>query len=48
MLAVSALGTTFAEARARAYDAAHLIEFKAKHARTDIALRAELAERAET
>lgn len=47
VLAVSALGSTFAEARARAYDAAHLIEFEGKHARTDIALRAEIAERAE-
>jgi phosphoribosylamine---glycine ligase len=47
VLAVSALGATFADARTRAYDAARLVEFKAKHARTDIALRAELAERAE-
>jgi phosphoribosylamine---glycine ligase len=47
VLAVSAIGTTFGAARTRAYDAARLIEFKAKHARTDIALRAELTERAE-
>jgi phosphoribosylamine--glycine ligase len=48
VLAVSALGDTFAEARKRAYDAARLIEFRGKHVRTDIALRAERAERAES
>ena len=48
VLAVSALGGTFAEARARAYDAARLIEFEGVHARTDIALRAEIKERTES
>jgi phosphoribosylamine---glycine ligase len=47
VLAVSALGPTFADARARAYDAARVIEFDGVHARSDIALRAEIAERAE-
>ena len=41
VLAVNALGDTFAEARARAYRAADLIDFEGKHLRTDIALRAE-------
>jgi len=41
VLAVSALGKTFKEARARAYDAAGTIDFEGKHLRTDIAARAE-------
>ncbi len=45
VLAVSALGTTFAEARARAYDATDLIDFEGKHLRNDIGLRAERSER---
>lgn len=40
VLAVSALGTTFDEARARAYEAADLIRFEGKHLRRDIAERA--------
>ena len=47
VLAVSALGRTFAEARSRAYDAVRVIEFNGLHARTDIALRAEIVERAQ-
>ena len=45
VLAVSALGGTFAEARSRAYAAAAVIEFDGKHVRTDIGRRAEEAER---
>ena len=41
VLAVSALGATFADARSLAYKAANEIDFEGKHARTDIALRAE-------
>ena len=37
VLAVSGLGTTFAEARARTYDACSLISFEGMHYRTDIA-----------
>jgi phosphoribosylamine--glycine ligase len=44
VLAVSALGDGYAAARARAYEAASLIEFEGKHMRTDIAARAERAE----
>jgi phosphoribosylamine--glycine ligase len=40
VLAVSALGDGFADARARAYDAASKINFEGKHLRTDIAERA--------
>jgi phosphoribosylamine---glycine ligase len=40
VLAVSALGTDLAQARARAYDAVGSIDFKGKQFRTDIALRA--------
>lgn len=43
VLALSATGAGFAEARRRAYDAAGLIDFPGKHFRTDIALRAEAA-----
>lgn len=43
VLAVSALGTDFADARTRAYQAADLIQFEGKHLRTDIGLRAERA-----
>ena len=41
VLAVSATAPTFADARARAYEAAALIDFERKHMRSDIALRAE-------
>ena len=41
VLAVNALGDTFAAARSRAYDAAARIDFEGKHMRSDIALRAE-------
>ena len=44
VLAVNALGDTFAAARALAYRAAGLIDFEGKHLRTDIALRAEGSE----
>lgn len=44
VLAVSALGRTFKDARARAYAAAGDIHFDGKHIRSDIALRAERAE----
>ncbi|MGH2700185.1 MAG: phosphoribosylamine--glycine ligase [Actinomycetota bacterium] len=44
VLAVSALGDGYAAARALAYDAASRINFDGKHARNDIALRAEGAE----
>jgi phosphoribosylamine--glycine ligase len=43
VLAVSALGADFAEARRRAYEAAERIDFEGKQLRTDIALRAEQA-----
>lgn len=45
VLAVSALGSSFAEARSRAYEAAGAISFPSKYERTDIAARAENAER---
>jgi phosphoribosylamine--glycine ligase len=45
VLAVSALGEGFGDARTRAYDAASRIEFEGKHLRTDIAERAEQSER---
>ena len=45
VLAVSALGQSFAEARARAYEAVSFIDFERKHVRTDIGLRAQEAER---
>ncbi|MEA2452050.1 MAG: phosphoribosylamine---glycine ligase, partial [Actinomycetota bacterium] len=45
VLAVSALGSSFQVARSRAYDAVSKIHFQGRHARTDIAVRAELAER---
>lgn len=44
VLAVSALGDGFGEARARVYKAVEMIEFEGKHVRSDIALRAEEAE----
>jgi phosphoribosylamine--glycine ligase len=44
VFAVSALGEGYAAARAKAYEAASLIEFEGKHMRTDIAARAERAE----
>ena len=44
VLAVSSLGDTFVEARARAYEAAEHITFEGKHLRADIALRAEKEE----
>ncbi|MGH2749136.1 MAG: phosphoribosylamine--glycine ligase [Actinomycetota bacterium] len=46
VLAVSALGTTYSEARERAYEAASRIQFEGKHLRSDIGLRAELSEEA--
>jgi len=46
VLAVTALGDSFAAARALAYEAAGKIDFDGKHVRTDIALRAEQADRA--
>jgi phosphoribosylamine--glycine ligase len=45
VLAVSALGRSFAEARERAYEAASLIDFEKRHMRSDIGLRAENRER---
>ena len=45
VLALSAVASTFSEARAHAYAAAGLIEFEGKHLRSDIALRAEQSER---
>jgi phosphoribosylamine--glycine ligase len=42
VLNVTGLGTTAAEARRRAYDAAELITFEGRQLRTDIAARAEL------
>jgi phosphoribosylamine--glycine ligase len=45
VLAVSALGSTFAQARKRAYEAAEVIDFEGKHLRRDIGLRAEQSER---
>ena len=44
VLAVSALGDSYADARRRAYEAADLIEFEDKHMRRDVALRAERSE----
>lgn len=44
VLAVSALGSTFADARKRAYEAAGAISFPSKYLRRDIATRAERAE----
>ena len=44
VLAVSALGESFAAARSRAYEAANLIDFPGKHVRSDIALAAEPAQ----
>ena len=44
VLAVSALGDTYADARSRAYKAADMIDFEGKHVRRDIALRAERVE----
>jgi phosphoribosylamine---glycine ligase len=44
VLAVTALGDSFAEARARAYEAVGRIRFDGRQYRTDIALRAELRE----
>jgi phosphoribosylamine--glycine ligase len=46
VLAVSAVGDSFREARPLAYDAASRIEFEGKHLRSDIGLRAERAEEA--
>ncbi|MDQ4143572.1 MAG: phosphoribosylamine--glycine ligase [Actinomycetota bacterium] len=43
VLAVNALGDTFASARSLAYRAADLIDFEGKHMRSDIALRAQEA-----
>ena len=48
VLALSATGPTFSEARARAYQAAAVIEFEGKHLRSDIALRAEQSERSKS
>lgn len=47
VLAVSALGDGFSQARRRAYAAADLIRFEGKHVRSDIARRAESADRAQ-
>ena len=44
VLAVSALGPSFSEARSRAYRAADAIDFEGKHVRTDIGARAEQQE----
>ena len=44
VLAISATAPSFGAARALAYEAADKIDFEGKHARTDIALRAEEAE----
>jgi phosphoribosylamine--glycine ligase len=44
VLAVSALGPTFKDARARAYEAVALIDYEGCQYRSDIALRAEQAE----
>jgi len=44
VLAVSALGESYAEARTLAYKAADTIDFEGKHVRRDIALRAERVE----
>jgi phosphoribosylamine--glycine ligase len=44
VLAISATGATFKEARARAYKAAGVVKFDLKHFRSDIALRAEAVE----
>jgi phosphoribosylamine--glycine ligase len=40
VLAVSALGSDLAHARARAYDAVEALDFRGMHFRTDIALKA--------
>lgn len=48
VLAVSALGESFATARGRAHDAAGRINFENKHVRTDIAARAQEVEEART
>jgi len=45
VLAVSALGAGYEAARSLAYDAASKIEFEGRHMRTDIAARAERAEK---
>lgn len=45
VLALSATAPTFAQARARAYEAASVIDFEKKYLRSDIALRAERNER---
>ncbi|MGI8790340.1 MAG: phosphoribosylamine--glycine ligase, partial [Actinomycetota bacterium] len=45
VLAVSALGQDFSQARARAYQAVSCVHFEGALGRTDIALRAELKER---
>lgn len=45
VLAVSALGGSFEQAKKRAYDAVSKIDFEGRLVRTDIALRAERAER---
>jgi phosphoribosylamine--glycine ligase len=45
VLAVSALGASYEAARSLAYDAASKIGFEGRHMRTDIAARAERAER---
>jgi phosphoribosylamine---glycine ligase len=47
VLAVSALGSSFREARRRAYEAADLIRFEGRHVRTDIAARAVAVEESE-
>ena len=47
VLAVSALGATFGDARSLAYSAANEIDFEGRHLRTDIALRAEETEEPE-
>jgi phosphoribosylamine--glycine ligase len=46
VLAVTALGDSFRDARRRAYEAAGLIRFEGKHLRADIAARAEKTEEA--
>jgi len=48
VLAVSATGDSFGEARTRAYDAASRIRFEGKHVRADIAARAQDSEEAGT
>lgn len=46
VLTVTALGATFAEARARAYEGVAAIAFEGEQHRSDIALRAEESQRA--